>query len=88
MLQDMEKDLGLEGLTKAEKSILAAIKSIQSSMPAKEFVATSDIQAHSLCSDLTNPTFFRAIADLQKYGMIELPEGRSKGLFRLSGKVA
>lgn len=84
MLHDMEKDLGLDGLTKAEKSILSAIKTIQSSTEADAFVSSADIQKHSLCVGLPAPTFFRALAALLERKMIVLPEGRAKGLYRLS----
>ena len=87
MLHDMEKDLGLEDLTKAEKSVLSAIKTIQPLSDNETFVSSARIQKHSLCSDMPAPTFFRALAVLLERKIITLPEGRSKGLYRLTGML-
>jgi hypothetical protein len=88
MLHSMEKDLGFRKMTKAEKAIVSAITSLQSASSADEFVASSDIQTHDLCDELAAPTFFRGLASLLDKGIIVLPAGRAKGLYRLNAGLS
>lgn len=83
MLHNMEKDLGLTNLTAAEKAVLSAVTQLQGALSDTEFVSSRAIKNHDLCAHLPNPTFFRALARLLERRFIYLPDGRSKGLYRL-----
>jgi F0F1-type ATP synthase beta subunit len=83
MLHAMERDLGLADLSASEKAILSAVSSLQSALDKNDFVSSRHIKSHPLCVDLPNPTFFRGLAGLLKKQYLVLPEGRSKGVYRL-----
>lgn len=87
MLREMEKDLGLEQMSRAEKAILSALCALQAGTDNDTFIASSAIKNHPLCSDLAAPTFFRGLAALLENGTIMLPVGRAKGLYRLAARM-
>lgn len=88
MLHDMEKDLGFQHLSKAEKAIVSAITALQGVASSGAYIASADIQKHNLCAELAAPTFFRGLAALLKKGVIVLPDGRAKGLYRLNTQLS
>ena len=88
MLHDMEKDLGFQSMTNAEKAIVSSLTALQATKTENDYVASSDIQKHDLCVDIAAPTFFRALAALLKKGVIILPSGRAKGLYRLNADLS
>jgi len=83
MLHAMEQDLGLTKLSSSEKAILSAMSSLQSAPDASEYVLSRNLKSHPLCASLRNPTFFRGLAGLLDKQYLVLPEGRSKGVYRL-----
>lgn len=83
VLRDMEDDIGLSDNTVAEKNIISAIAQLQSDRGSDGFVASKEIKAHKLCSDIPNPSFFRALKNLLILGLVTLPANRKKGLYRL-----
>lgn len=83
VLRDMEDDIGLSDNTVAEKNIISAIAQLQSDRGSDGFVASKEIKAHKLCSDIPNPSFFRALKNLLILGLLTLPANRKKGLYRL-----
>ena len=83
VLRDMEDDIGLSDNTVAEKNIISAIAQLQADRDSDGFVASKEIKAHKLCSDIPNPSFFRALKNLLSGGYLTLPPNRKKGLYRL-----
>jgi hypothetical protein len=83
VLRDMEDDIGLSDYTVTEKNIISALAQLQSDKDSEEFVASKEIKAHKLCSDIPNPSFFRALKNLLSCGHLALPANRKKGLYRL-----
>lgn len=84
VLRDMEDDIGLSDNTVAEKNIISAIAQLQADRGSDGFVASKEIKAHKLCSDIPNPSFFRALKNLLILGLLTLPANRKKGLYRLA----
>ena len=84
VLKQMETDLGLADLSEAERLVVAAISSLQEKLDETEFVPTKAIMQHELCAKIPAPTFFRALKELLRTDTIAMPEGRKKGLYRLS----
>ena len=84
VLKQMEADLGLCELTEAERLVVAAISSLQEKLDASEYVPSKAIMKHELCAKIPAPTFFRALKELLRRGSLSMPEGRKKGLYRLS----
>ena len=83
ILRDMEEDIGLSENTVAEKNIISALAQLQAEKDSDEFVASKEIKAHKFCSDIPNPSFFRALKNLLSSGLLALPANRKKGLYRL-----
>ena len=83
MLHSMEQDLGLTKLSSGEKAILSAMSSLQGVLETGEYVSSRNLKSHPLCASLPNPTFFRGLAGLLAKQYLVLPEGRSKGVYRL-----
>jgi len=83
VLRDMEDDIGLSDYTVTEKNIISALAHLQADRDSEEFVASKEIKAHKLCSDIPNPSFFRALKNLLSCGHLALPADRKKGLYRL-----
>ena len=83
MLHSMERDLGLTELSSAEKAILSAMSTLQTALASSEYVSSRNLKSHALCAELPNPTFFRGLAGLLEKQYLVLPEGRSKGVYRL-----
>ena len=88
MLHEMEKDLGFQHMTKAEKAIMSSITALQAGIAEDAYIASSAIQKHDLCAGLAAPTFFRGLASLLEKGLIVLPRGRAKGLYRLHRRLS
>ena len=80
----MEVDLGLNELSASEKVIMACLAQSAENCEKDSFIASKDVQKQSLCRHIPAPTFFRALSSLLARGLIELPENRSKGLYRIT----
>ena len=84
VLKQMEVDMGLSDLSEPERLVVAAIISLQEKLDEAEFVPSKAIMQHELCAKIPAPTFFRALKELLRTDTISMPEGRKKGLYRLS----
>lgn len=84
VLKQMEVDMGLSDLSEPERLVVAAISSLQEKLDETEFVPSKAIMQHELCAKIPAPTFFRALKELLRTDTISMPEGRKKGLYRLS----
>lgn len=73
LLADMEQELGLEDLSHFEKQVLLAIADCASSSSVAQL---SDIQSHQLTQDISRPSLFRALKQLEDAGKIEKLAGR------------
>ncbi len=67
LMFEMEKSIGLQGLSAAERDIFYAASDL--SDPAKE-VKTTSLKSHELVADISRPTFFRALKSLVKKGYL------------------
>lgn len=76
--------MGLSDLSEPERLVVAAISSLQEKLDETEFVPSKAIMQHELCAKIPAPTFFRALKELLQTDTISMPEGRKKGLYRLS----
>lgn len=85
VLRDMEDDIGLSDYTATEKNIISALVQLQSKKDSNGYVASKEIKAHKLCSDVPNPSYFRALKNLLSRGLLTLPADRKKGLYRIEG---
>jgi hypothetical protein len=87
MPHEMESDLGIAGLSAPEKALLSAIVSVQQYVGKNTYIPSREIQSHPLFENMASPTFFRALQKLLEKKLLELPEGRAKGLYRLSDSM-
>jgi DNA-binding MarR family transcriptional regulator len=81
VLCDMERDLGLDGLSEPERRVLSAISMIIGD--SKNPVNSRDVKSNPICRDLTDPTYYRALKNLVEAGYIEVIEGRKTGIYKL-----
>lgn len=85
LLASMEAQLGLVDLTEDEKKILYALTELS---PEGSDVASNSVKAHEYCSDISSPTFYRALKRLTERDFIAVAEGRKAGLYHLTKRSA
>ena len=73
LLSDMEQELGLEELSHFEKQVLLAVVDCASET---EGARLSAIQSHKLTQEISRPSLFRALKQLEETGQIEKLEGK------------
>ena len=73
LLSDMEQELGLEELSHFEKQVLLAIVDCASNDNGAKL---ADIQNHQLTQEISRPSLFRALKQLEETGQIEKLEGK------------
>lgn len=78
LMFEMEKSMGLQGLSAAERDIYYAASDL--SGPASE-VKTTCLQAHALVAEISRPTFFRALKSLVKKGYLTQPKRTGRGSY-------
>jgi CRP-like cAMP-binding protein len=67
IITEMERDLGLDDISKSERNVLLAISDLENS----EGVAkTKAILSHDLTVGISRPSIFRALAKLEKLGKL------------------
>ena len=67
IVNEMERDLGLNDISKSERNVLLAISDLENS----EGVAkTKAILTHDLTVGISRPSVFRALAKLEKLGKL------------------
>ena len=76
MLRKLERDVGLEDLTRTERDVLLAAHSLTSCVDDE--ISTEQIRKHSLLEPVAQATLYRAIRTLLGYGLLERT-GRSRG---------
>jgi hypothetical protein len=87
LLDDMERQLGLETLSQLERDILyVAVKLAD----PKGYVIVADLMGHELIAYASRPTFYRAFSLLQRKGYFTHPEEAKRGeyVLRAVGKLA
>ncbi|MCG7622818.1 MULTISPECIES: hypothetical protein [unclassified Epibacterium] len=73
MLRDMERDLGLEDLSPAEKDVFQAAHRLTDT--PGQLVRSEQIRQHDLVKGVAQATFHRALKSLLELGFLERPEG-------------
>ena len=73
LLSDMEQELGLEELSHFEKQVLLAIVDCASNDNGAKL---ADIQNHKLTQEISRPSLFRALKQLEETGQIAKLEGK------------
>ena len=73
MLRQMERDIGLEDLSRAEKDVFQAAHKLTDE--PGHLVRSEQIRQHPLTCDITQATFHRALRSLLDLGFLERPEG-------------
>ncbi|ABF64826.1 hypothetical protein TM1040_2094 [Ruegeria sp. TM1040] len=73
MLRQMERDIGLESLSPAEKDVFQAAHRL-TDVPG-QLVVSDQIRQHPLTQGIAQATFHRALRSLLELGFLERPEG-------------
>lgn len=68
LLSDMEQELGLEELSHFEKQVLLAIVDCTSGSDGAQL---SEIQSHPLTKDVSRPSLYRSLKQLEQAGKIQ-----------------
>lgn len=79
LLSELEREVGIEKIGSIEKRVLLSIVDLTSS---HDVATTKLIKAHPLNSDVTQPSFYRAMANLEKMGKIKRV-GEQRGLYAI-----
>jgi hypothetical protein len=82
LLVDMERDLGLNGLSDPERRVLGAITTLTTN--SKDTINSKEIKTDPICSDLADATYYRALKGLTENGFIRVVDGRKTGLYKLN----
>jgi hypothetical protein len=87
LLDDMERQLGLQSLSKLEKDILYVAVKLQDD---QGMVKINDLMGHELTAYASRPTFYRAFSSLVQKNYFSHPEAAGRGEYRLktADKVA
>lgn len=75
LLSYMEQELGLEGLSYFEKQVLLAVVDCASDANGAQL---ADIQNHKLTQEISRPSLFHALKQLEETGQIEKLEGKRR----------
>lgn len=73
MLREMEHEIGLDGLTKAELDVFLAAHALAGGR--QEVVTSNDIRNHDLTSGITQASYHRALRSLISLDLLEKAEG-------------
>lgn len=73
MLRQMERDIGLEDLSAAEKDVFQAVHGLTKS--PGQMVRSEQIRTHPLVEGIAQATFHRALRSLLDLGFLQRPEG-------------
>ena len=80
LLSELEREIGIEQIGSIEKRILLAIADLTIS---HDLATTKMIKDHPLNSDVTQPSFYRAIGKLEKMGKIK-KVGEKRGFYAIA----
>lgn len=78
LLLNMEKSMGLQELSSVERDIYYAASDHAISTGA---VKTTVLQDHTLLTNVSRPTFFRALKSLQSKGYLEQCKNSTRGYY-------
>ncbi|OIQ33526.1 MAG: hypothetical protein BM562_00370 [Alphaproteobacteria bacterium MedPE-SWcel] len=73
MLRQMERDIGLEDLSPAEKDVFQAAHTL--TQAPGQLIESDQIRQHRLAKNLAQATFHRALKTLLDLGFLERPDG-------------
>ncbi len=73
MLREMEHEVGLQSLTKAELDVFLAAHALSGG--CGEVVTSDDIRNHELTSGIAQASYHRALRSLISLGLLEKAEG-------------
>ena len=79
LLSELEKEIGIEDIGTIEKKVLLAIADISSLYDVVEIKRVKD---HPLISNVTQPSFYRALNNLQRMGRIK-KVGIKRGVYAI-----
>jgi DNA-binding MarR family transcriptional regulator len=84
VVHDMEVDLGLASLERKERDILLAFYATGKTDPVHGLVARTEVvRQHPTLSDISQPTFHRALRRLVERGLIKRPADLPPGTYLL-----
>lgn len=84
VIHEMESDLGLAALERKERDILIAFYATSTADPKHGRVSrTEAVRRHPTLSDISQPTFHRALRRLVERGLIARPAGLPAGTYRI-----
>jgi|GEM_PF-157702 len=84
LLCAMERDLGLGTCSEEERRIIYALADLAA---VGEEVPSRSLKDHPFCTDISAPTFYRALKRLTEAGTICVPDGRKTGAYILSERL-
>ena len=79
VLRSLEKEMGLSGLTKLERSILAVLSLEEFAQGAR----TESILNHNILESPTQSSFYRALKRLRENKFVDTVGDRKTGVYRL-----
>jgi DNA-binding transcriptional ArsR family regulator len=85
MLHEMERDIGLEGLSRAECDVLLAANDLTEA--PGEIIGSGRIRSHRLVTSMAQATFQRALKALVEAGLLERPEGSKSKSYVVCGTL-
>ncbi len=78
LLFGMEQALGLQELSPAERDIFYAAADLAETHPN---IRTTGLMEHALVSEISRPTFFRALKSLVNKGYLSHASGKLRGYY-------
>lgn len=85
LLQELERDLGLEALTRNERDLLYAAERLARTLG--EMIRTEDLRSHPLIAAMAQPTFHRTLRSLVTKGYLSPAPHRKTGVYVLKAAV-
>ncbi|MHC0052777.1 hypothetical protein [Actibacterium sp. D379-3] len=73
LLREMERDIGIDTLTQAEKDVFLAARNL--TRKVGDVVASDDIRSHELVRSLAQATYHRTLRALLKRGLLCKADG-------------
>jgi DNA-binding transcriptional ArsR family regulator len=86
-LWQMERDLGLEDLSRNERDVLYAFHAAAAQASEADIIASETVRNDRSISEMKHATFHRSLKRLLELGYIELAPDRKTKLYRLGKAV-
>ena len=88
VLDEMEQDFGLRDLSRNERDIILAFCELTRDHPTGVSDCTTEsVRSSPIVSEISRPTFHRALKQLIERGLIERGEAPRMGIYRLTEKA-